>query len=85
MRFADELISSDSLEIPTPSRTPTKREIEMAGQLVDSLHERFDPGSFADSSRTSIEPASSVSSTASDRGRRSRHRSDATSPSRLRT
>ncbi len=54
MRFADELVSPADLEIPEPSRTPAKREIEMAGQLVDSLHERFDPESFADSYRERV-------------------------------
>jgi DNA end-binding protein Ku len=54
MRVADELVSADSLEIPKPSRKPTKREIEMAGQLVDSMHERFDPGAFADSYRDRV-------------------------------
>jgi DNA end-binding protein Ku len=54
MRFADELVSPGDLEIPKPSRAPAKREIEMAGQLVDSLHGRFDPGSFADSYRDRV-------------------------------
>jgi DNA end-binding protein Ku len=54
MRFADELVAPGDLDIPKPSRAPAKREIEMAGQLVDSLHERFDPGSFADSYRDRV-------------------------------
>jgi DNA end-binding protein Ku len=54
MRFADELVSAADLAVPKPSRTPTKREIEMAGQLVDSLHDRFDPDSFADSYRERV-------------------------------
>jgi DNA end-binding protein Ku len=54
MRFADELVDPDSLDIPKPSRAPSKREIEMAGKLVDSLHERFDPDDFHDSYRERV-------------------------------
>jgi DNA end-binding protein Ku len=54
MRFADELVDSGDVEIPKPSRTPDKREIEMAGQLVESLHEQFDPKSFQDSYRDRV-------------------------------
>jgi len=51
MRFADELVDAGDLAVPEPSRAPTKREVEMAGQLVDSLHEQFDPSAFEDSHR----------------------------------
>jgi DNA end-binding protein Ku len=51
MRFAAELIDVDSLGLPAPSRAPSRREIEMASTLVDSLHDRFDPGAFEDSYR----------------------------------
>jgi DNA end-binding protein Ku len=51
MRFADELVDAHELEVPEPSRKPSKREIEMAGKLVESLHERFRPQSFKDSYR----------------------------------
>jgi DNA end-binding protein Ku len=51
MRFADELVDATELEIPEPSRAPTKREVDMAGQLVESLHERFRPGAFKDTYR----------------------------------
>jgi DNA end-binding protein Ku len=54
MRFADELVDPDSLDIPKPSRAPSRREIEMAGKLVDSLHERFDPDAFHDSYRERV-------------------------------
>ena len=54
MRFADELVDPGDLDIPTPSRAPSKREIEMAGKLVDSLHERFDPDAFHDSYRERV-------------------------------
>ncbi len=54
MRFAAELIDADSLELPKPSRAPSRREIEMASTLVDSLHDRFDPKSFRDSYRDRV-------------------------------
>jgi DNA end-binding protein Ku len=54
MRFADELVPGDELEVPAPSRAPTKREIEIAAQLVDSLQERFDPGAFRDTYRERV-------------------------------
>src|SRR5437763_8686907 len=54
MRFADELVPADDLDIPKPSRAPAKREIEMAGALVDSLHDRFDPKGFKDTYRDRV-------------------------------
>jgi DNA end-binding protein Ku len=48
MRFADELVDPDGLEIPAPSTKPGKREVEMAANLVDSLHEAFQPDAFQD-------------------------------------
>lgn len=54
MRFADELVSAGDLDVPEPARAPSKREIDMAEQLVDSLHERFDPSAFEDSYRARV-------------------------------
>jgi DNA end-binding protein Ku len=54
MRFADELVDPGSLEVPEPSRAPGKREIDMAGQLVESLHDRFKPDAFTDSHREQL-------------------------------
>jgi DNA end-binding protein Ku len=54
MRFADELVDPGDLDIPKPSKAPDKREIEMAGKLVDSLHDRFDPDAFHDSYRERV-------------------------------
>jgi DNA end-binding protein Ku len=55
MRFAEELSGPGDLDISKPSRGPTRREIEMAGKLVDTLHERFDPGAFEDSYRERVQ------------------------------
>jgi DNA end-binding protein Ku len=49
MRFEAELIDRGSLDLPSPSRAPSKREIEMAGTLVDKLYDQFDPAEFHDS------------------------------------
>jgi DNA end-binding protein Ku len=54
MRFSEELIDAESLDLPGPSRGPSKREIEMASSLVDSLHDRFDAESFRDSYRDRV-------------------------------
>ncbi|MFZ0040940.1 MAG: Ku protein, partial [Solirubrobacteraceae bacterium] len=54
MNFDDELVDADSLDLPKPSRAPSKREIEMAGTLVDSLHDRFKPEDFEDSYRQRV-------------------------------
>ncbi len=51
MRFADELIDADELEVPDPGRKPDEREIAMAGQLVESLHEDFDAHAHHDEYR----------------------------------
>jgi DNA end-binding protein Ku len=54
MRFADELVGADDLELPSPSRKPEAREVKMAGTLVDSLSDTFDPGRFHDSYRERV-------------------------------
>src|SRR4028119_1985601 len=51
MRFSDELVAAADLEIPTPSRNPSDRELKMAGQLVGTLEAKFDPTAFEDSYR----------------------------------
>jgi DNA end-binding protein Ku len=54
MRFADELVGVDTLDISRPSRKPADRELDMAEKLVDSLKKRFRPGSFKDSYRDRV-------------------------------
>src|SRR3984885_6276480 len=49
MRFADELVDPAKLDVPSAKRAPNKREVEMAGRLVDSLHTPFKPEDFSDS------------------------------------
>ncbi|HSC04121.1 MAG TPA: Ku protein [Solirubrobacteraceae bacterium] len=54
MRFADELVGVEKLDIPAPSRKPSDRELDMAEQLVDSLGKQFRPASFKDSYRDRV-------------------------------
>jgi DNA end-binding protein Ku len=54
MRFADELVEPDELDVPQPSRGPGKREVEMASTLVDSLLGDFRPESFRDTYRDRV-------------------------------
>jgi DNA end-binding protein Ku len=54
MRFHDEVVRGDELEVDTPKKGPSEREVEMAGQLVDSLHREFDPADYEDSYREAV-------------------------------
>jgi DNA end-binding protein Ku len=54
MRFAAELVDVDSLDLPAPSRKPSKREVEMAATLVESLHDDFTPEAFQDDYRQRV-------------------------------
>jgi DNA end-binding protein Ku len=51
MRFADELVPAKDLDIGSTSRKPSKRELDMAGKLVDSLQAKFDPKRYEDTYR----------------------------------
>lgn len=51
MRFHDELVVPEALDIPAPSRNPSDRELKMAGQLVETLEAKFDPAAFEDTYR----------------------------------
>jgi DNA end-binding protein Ku len=54
LRFADELVGRDDLDVPRAGRKPDAREVEMAGQLVESLHRRFRPGRYEDEYREAV-------------------------------
>ena len=54
MRFHDEVVDASELELARPGRKPAKREIDMAAQLVDSLHRDFDPADYEDSYREAV-------------------------------
>jgi DNA end-binding protein Ku len=54
MRFHDEIVRADDLDVPTPNKKPAKREVDMAGQLVKSLHRKFDPSDYEDTYREAV-------------------------------
>ena len=54
MRFADELVDPDDLELPRVRRKPSDREIKMAASLVESLHTEFDPSDYEDTYREAV-------------------------------
>ncbi|HVS99567.1 MAG TPA: Ku protein [Solirubrobacterales bacterium] len=55
MRFADEVVPADELEIlPEKAAKPVKREQQMAEQLIESLSTDFDPGAYRDEYREQL-------------------------------
>jgi DNA end-binding protein Ku len=56
MLFADEVVEPDKLDdAPTDGKAKTtKRELEMAQQLIDSLSGDFDPGKYRDEYRDRV-------------------------------
>jgi DNA end-binding protein Ku len=54
MRFHDEVVEADDLDVDSPGKGPSKREVEMAGQLVESLHRKFDPTDYEDTYREAV-------------------------------
>jgi len=54
MRFADELVDPAKLDVPRAKRAPNRREVEMAGRLVESLHASFESEDFSDSYRERV-------------------------------
>jgi DNA end-binding protein Ku len=54
MRFADELVGPDDLELPELSRKADKREVEMAQQLISTLHAPFRPEKLHDEYREAV-------------------------------
>jgi DNA end-binding protein Ku len=54
MRFADDIVDPGTLKLPRVNRKPTKREIEMAGKLVEGLHKSFQPARYKDQYREAV-------------------------------
>ena len=55
MLYADEVVNPDELEIPSAADTsPSKRELDMAQQLVESLSAPFDPTKYQDDYREKV-------------------------------
>ena len=54
LRFHDEVVSGDDLEIDGAGGKPGKREVDMASRLLESLHEDFEPEKYEDSYRAAV-------------------------------
>jgi DNA end-binding protein Ku len=54
MRFHDEVVRGDELDIARSQRRPSKRELDMANRLVDALEQDFDPAAYRDTYRESV-------------------------------
>jgi DNA end-binding protein Ku len=54
LRFHDEVVSPDELDVPSRGRGPNRREVQMATKLVDSLQEEFRPEKYEDTYRESV-------------------------------
>jgi DNA end-binding protein Ku len=54
LRFHDEVIDPGDLDVTIPRKGPSQREVKMAEQLVESLHEEFDPAGYEDTYREAV-------------------------------
>jgi DNA end-binding protein Ku len=54
LNFHDEVVEPDDLELPSPQKNPTERELDMAGKLVKSLQAKFQPSSYKDTYRDAV-------------------------------
>jgi DNA end-binding protein Ku len=55
MRFADDIVDPGGLKLPRLDRKPGKKEIDMAGRLVQGLHTDFDPSDYKDEYRKAVQ------------------------------
>jgi DNA end-binding protein Ku len=54
LHFADEIIGRDDFDYSKPRKRAGDREVKMAGRLVESLHEHFDPKRYKDEYRKAV-------------------------------
>ncbi len=54
LRFHDEIVDPGDLDVTIPRKGPSPQEAKMAEQLVDSLHEKFDPTDYEDTYREAV-------------------------------
>jgi DNA end-binding protein Ku len=54
LRFHDEVVSGDDLEIPSGGRKPNKQELQMADKLIDTLARDFDASEYEDTYREAV-------------------------------
>ena len=51
MRYEDALVPAKQLDVDQPKKAPSKKEIDMASTLVDSLAKGWQPASYSDTYR----------------------------------
>ena len=54
LRFADELVAGEEIEVAKPGRGPGEREAKMAAALIDTLHTTFSPDDYEDEYRAAV-------------------------------
>ncbi len=54
LHFADEVVDGGDLDYTKPRKGAGDREVKMAGKLVESLHEEFDPKRYKDEYRKAV-------------------------------
>lgn len=54
LRFHDEVVSADDLEIDSSGRKPSRQEIDMAGRLTESMRADFRPEAYEDTYRDAV-------------------------------
>lgn len=54
MRYADELVEKNDLELPSLRKKPQERELKMAGKLVEMLSEPWSPEDHEDAYREAV-------------------------------
>src|SRR5215212_2528307 len=54
LRFADALVGGDEFDYEAPKKGAGEREVKMAGRLVESLHEDFQPSRYKDEYRQAV-------------------------------
>jgi DNA end-binding protein Ku len=54
LRFHDEVVTGDELELNGGGRKPSKQEVQMANKLVDTLHTDFDAEEYEDTYREAV-------------------------------
>jgi DNA end-binding protein Ku len=54
MRFHDEVVDPDDVDLEKPKKAPGDREIEMAAKLVESLSAEFEPTKYKDTYREAV-------------------------------
>lgn len=55
LRFADEVVLPEQVDLEEPKKAPGQREVEMAGKLVESLHREFDRAELRDEHREAVQ------------------------------